>query len=162
MKNLSPEYTTSAELRTLREMCNMSREELAELVQVEPRTIRYWEKPGGRVPSDVSEALRALATKINALAETLRLLAPAALPRFRAEDDLEPWVPGCTPSVWGAAVVRCLMADPTMRVVWFNAADYSDFLTRKGVDHTLSNLSAWARDALSAQAIAAPGDQPPA
>jgi len=48
--------TTGAELQTLREICGLTREALAELAGVEPRTVKHWEtRKGAAVPDDVAD-----------------------------------------------------------------------------------------------------------
>ena len=53
---------TGAELQTLREACNLTREELGELAGVAARTIKHWESGRAGVPADVA----ALAQRLDA------------------------------------------------------------------------------------------------
>ena len=46
---------TGAELQTLREAAGLSRDALAELAQVQARTVKHWEtRTGAAVPADVA------------------------------------------------------------------------------------------------------------
>lgn len=52
---LAHEYTTGAELQTLREAAGLSREALADLVGVQSRTVKHWEHGRAGVPADVAQ-----------------------------------------------------------------------------------------------------------
>ena len=52
---LAPEYTTGAELQTLREAAGLSREAMADLVGVQSRTVKHWEHGRAGVPADVAQ-----------------------------------------------------------------------------------------------------------
>jgi transcriptional regulator with XRE-family HTH domain len=61
-KPTTPDHMTGAELQTLREAAGLSREALAELAQVQARTVKHWETRGGAgVPADVAAMVRAAA-----------------------------------------------------------------------------------------------------
>lgn len=61
-KPTTPDHMTGAELQTLREAAGLSREALAELAQVQARTVKHWETRGGAgVPADVAALVRAAA-----------------------------------------------------------------------------------------------------
>jgi transcriptional regulator with XRE-family HTH domain len=57
-----PDPLTGAELQTLREACNLTREELGDLAGVAARTIKHWESGRAGVPADVA----ALAQRLDA------------------------------------------------------------------------------------------------
>lgn len=58
----TPDHMTGAELQTLREAAGLSREALAELAQVQPRTVKHWEtRAGAAVPADVAAIVQAAA-----------------------------------------------------------------------------------------------------
>jgi transcriptional regulator with XRE-family HTH domain len=70
----TPDHMTGAELQTLREACGLTREALAELAQVQARTVKHWEtRVGSAVPADVAAIVRqAVAWVLQASREGLR------------------------------------------------------------------------------------------
>lgn len=61
----TPDHMTGAELQTLREAAGLSREALAELAQVQPRTVKHWEtRTGAAVPADVAAMVRQVAAEV--------------------------------------------------------------------------------------------------
>lgn len=62
---------TGAELQTLREACGLSRDELAELVGVQARTLKHWENGRAGVPADVATYVTRLDEAIDAQAQAL-------------------------------------------------------------------------------------------
>lgn len=71
----APEYTTGAELQTLREAAGLSREALAELVGVQARTVKHWESGRAGVPADVASVALRLADWVANAAHRLRMQA---------------------------------------------------------------------------------------
>lgn len=70
----TPDHMTGAELQTLREAAGLSRDVLAELAQVQARTVKHWEtRAGAAVPADVAAIVRqAAAWVLQASREGLR------------------------------------------------------------------------------------------
>lgn len=64
---------TGAELQTLREAAGLSREALAELVDVEARTVKHWENGRAGVPADVALVAQAAAQWVRVTAEKMKL-----------------------------------------------------------------------------------------
>lgn len=67
------EKMTGAELRTWRESAGLSREALAERVNVQPRTIKHWESGRADVPDDVASVVYDLAGWVRTEAQKMRL-----------------------------------------------------------------------------------------
>lgn len=83
------ETMTGAELQTLREACGMSREELAGLVEVQARTVKFWESGRSGVPADVADLMRRVdATVSLACSEALHQVRRAALEAMEYPADL--------------------------------------------------------------------------
>lgn len=78
--NPYPDPITGAELQTLREACNLSRDELAALAGVAARTVKHWENGRAGVPADVA----ALVRKTDA---TIEERAYASLLELRADQS---------------------------------------------------------------------------
>jgi DNA-binding transcriptional regulator YiaG len=60
---------TGAELQCMREACAVSREELADLVGVQSRTVKHWESGRATVPADVAAIMTSIDTEAQAEAE---------------------------------------------------------------------------------------------
>lgn len=70
---------TGAELQTLREACNLTRENLGELAGVAARTIKHWEHGRSGVPADVADLIRRLDATVSIAANgALRAIKDAA------------------------------------------------------------------------------------
>jgi transcriptional regulator with XRE-family HTH domain len=146
--------TTGAELQTLREICGLTREALAELAGVEPRTVKHWEtRKGAGVPDDVDNIVSKWARwvlmrsaaelvrtrKITHMTTTEELHpdgAEVALIRYRETAHMPEGerAQGRRADVHGAMVARLvldLMADGYRpRVVWFDPEAYTEWLYR--------------------------------
>jgi DNA-binding XRE family transcriptional regulator len=64
-KQMTTQHMTGAELQTLREACNLGRDEFAELVRVEARTVKHWENGRAGVPADVAAVVERLDQSIS-------------------------------------------------------------------------------------------------
>ena len=151
------ENMTGAELQTLREACNLGRDELGDLVGVQARTVKHWESGRAGVPADVAKLVRELEGTLDAAAahaiETVHRMqlengAPAqdvVLLRYKTDEDLATHYTdqrktspaGVMPaSLHGAIVGRVRLAlrnhqkfaGAGVRVVWFDADDYRKWL----------------------------------
>ena len=179
----APEYTTGAELQTLREAAGLSREALAELVGVQARTVKHWEHGRAGVPADVAaevqhraEWVRVRARRMHTDArEWLRQFEPATpagpfvLVRYQQTADMLPSdrTRGARADCHGAAVAqvmqRLALDGVAARVVWFDVASFASWCQADHADDTPAARQAWAEcAALPAQAVPARGDQPPA
>jgi DNA-binding transcriptional regulator YiaG len=185
------QHITGAELQTLREACNLSREDFAELADVQARTVKHWENGRSGVPADVSAlALKLDTTLTEATAHALDTIkrahlaagtAPAdlALVRYRTAHDLrtnyshagQPSPAGDMPPELHAAIVGRVRlvarhlpqwAALPMRVVWFEPADYAAWLASTSNTDTSESRAAWAALQVAPQAIPHRADQPPA
>jgi transcriptional regulator with XRE-family HTH domain len=183
----TPDQMTGAELQTLREACGLTREALAELAQVQARTVKHWEtRTGAAVPADVAAIVRRWARwvlKTSAL-ELARIryclhmttqgepkAGDVVLIRYKSTSHLpmEDRQQDIGADAHGAMVAR-LMLDlecdgVPVRVVWFDPEKFSDWVTQaQGLPHghdTPAARAAWAAQAIEAQAIPHPADQPP-
>lgn len=68
---LAHEYTTGAELQTLREAAGLNRDALAELVGVQARTVKHWENGRAGVPADVADVAHTLARWVRMAADRM-------------------------------------------------------------------------------------------
>lgn len=183
---MTHDYMTGAELQTMREGCNLSRDELGELVGVAARTVKHWENGRTGVPADVAQHVAALGEIVGDLAqaEAARVFEvwrqapeqqPAVVVRIRQEADARRMgapLASCPVSVHGAlvrlvcealrrkiATVGDYGAGP-VRVVWFDAADYGAWLAQVGAPDTPESLDHWALQQVAQQARPHRGDQP--
>jgi len=182
MKN---DNMTGAELQTMREGVNLSREELGALVGVAARTVKHWENGRTGVPADVAQAVADLEEGVSlaALADLMRwegiiqdrsAARVVALVRYRQDSDvvrMGPAVAGYPVAIHGAIVARVRaelldnvlnFCDQSVRVVWFDAAEYGAWLAQVGVPDTPEALDHWALQQVAQQARAHRADQPPA
>lgn len=179
MKN--SDYMTGAELQTLREACNLTREELADLCRVQARTVKHWEGGRAGVPDDVGQLVRAIDANIQeAAGQGLQVLqqmetargAPGVvlLIRYRSAEDLARYRPdmaGMPPGIHGAMVGRArlafLMASPKtpVRIVWLDPENYEIWRKNNGKQDAETTRTEWAFTAIEAQAMPHRGDQPP-
>ena len=175
---------TGAELQTMREGCNLSREELGDLVGVQARTVKHWENGRAGVPGDVqariieldeaahSEAVTHLASLTTQALQ--RPAGPLVLVRYR-DAALMPagfayaikrGAPSAA-SLHGAAIGRARVeykgpAAQAPRVVWFDPESFTTWTLARSLPDTLANRTEWAAQELGAQAIPHRADQPPA
>lgn len=174
----TPDHMTGAELQTLREAAGLSREALADLAQVQPRTVKHWEtRTGAAVPADVAAIVTRLAgwvlhaarQGLQATMENAPRGPEVVLLRYRDTADMhaKDRAQGLRADVHGAMVAR-LMLDLQAhglhaRVVWFDPEAYGRWLTQE-VDKPdgAGARAAWAAHAIEAQARPHAGDQPPA
>lgn len=104
----------SAKLKISRELCGLTREDLAAVAGVETRTIKYWERTDGRVPDDVLAYLDGTLKSIQALTKALMATNPSTLPLARPGATIR----GVPAVVWNGAVRQCWCARPEIDVVW--------------------------------------------
>lgn len=70
---------TGAELACLRHTCGLSRDELAFLCGVQPRTIKHWESGRAAVPADVAQLITRIdATQAEAVQQALAIAQASA------------------------------------------------------------------------------------
>lgn len=101
-----PDHMTGAELQTLREACGLSRDELASLAAVAPRTIKHWESGRAGVPADVAQLVRRIDQDQEIEAGAAAAMIETARRRKHPPDD--PGAPGKAP---GPVLVRARCAD---------------------------------------------------
>lgn len=179
--NTEPERMTGAELQTLRESCNLSREDFAGLAGVQSRTVKHWESGCAGVPADVAHLVNTIDGAINAAADQARAhleqltrqndQAPAdiVLIRYRSNEDLHQYrpdmqsLPAC---VHGAIVNRMRQEARAIgmpaRIVWMEPEQYNPWRAACHLPDTESTRAAWAAQQVDAQAMPHRGDQPPA
>ena len=182
---------TGAELQTLREACNLGRDEFAELVGVEARTVKHWENGRAGVPADVADvvqrldhaigqavaaalvALRGLHARAQDLRDGGATLADMVLIRYRTVMDLNKYHPdmrGMPLGAHGAIVQRFIHSarhlsgfeSMRVRVVWMDASAYEAWRAACHLADSEATRSTWAGEQLAIQAIPHRGDQPPA
>jgi DNA-binding XRE family transcriptional regulator len=176
----TPDHMTGAELQTLREACGLTREALAELAQVQARTVKHWEtRAGSAVPADVATIVTRLSGWVlHAAREGLRQVqqapenpADVVLLRYRETAHMRPQdvAQGLRADLHGAMVARLVLdlasEGHRARVVWFDPEDYSAWSVDLGTHltpDTYADRAAWAAQAVEAQARPHAGDQPPA
>lgn len=162
--------TTGAELQTLREACNLTREALAELVGVQARTIKHWENGRSAAPEDVAHTVKRLAfwvlrASAQTEAQARAMLAHSALTaksppvdgagvvllRYRQTADmaLDDRLNGLRADVHAASVARVALAlqasGHTARVVWFEPEAYAQWAAEQGhTEDSSAHRAAWA------------------
>jgi len=180
MKNPYPDSLTGAELQTLREACNLTREELGDLAGVAARTVKHWEHGRAGVPADVAALVQRLDATIQQAADqgahamaqaiTRQGTAPddVVLIRYRDADDLARYRPdmaGQPAGVHGAIVQRVAqemrLRGQLVRVVWMLPDAYEAWRTAHGLAELESTRATWAADQIPHQARAHRADQPP-
>lgn len=186
-KQMTTQHMTGAELQTLREGCNVSREEFAALVGVEARTVKHWENGRSGVPADVADVVQRIDYHVNqAVSGALVALhwlherAPAGatladmvLIRYRTAGDLAKYQPdmaGLPLGAHGAVVQRFCSAvrylagfeRVRMRVIWMGPAAYDAWRAACNMADSEATRSTWAGTQVEIQAIPHRGDQPPA
>jgi len=180
MKNPYPDSLTGAELQTLREACNLTREELGDLAGVAARTVKHWEHGRAGVPADVAALVQRLDATIQQAADqgahamaqaiTRQGTAPddVVLIRYRDADDLARYRPdmaGQPAGVHGAIVQRVAQAmrqrGQLVRVAWMMPDAFEAWRTQHQQPDTDATRATWAADQIPHQARAHRADQPP-
>lgn len=176
-----PDPLTGAELQTLREACNLTREELGELAGVAARTIKHWESGRAGVPADVAALAQRLDATIQQAADQgARAVAQASarqggtapddvvLIRYRSADHLARYRPdmaGQPAGVHGAIVQRVAQAlrqrGQLVRVIWMQPDAYEAWRTAHGLADLETTRATWAAHQVAAQALPHRADQPP-
>lgn len=183
-----PDPITGAELQTLREACNLTREELGELAGVAARTVKHWESGRAGVPADVAALVRSIDKKINVCVNdaAAKIIAgirhygfsenSPVLVRYKSDEDLKAFggssFLGLSPH--GAMIQRLsrvLAREPiikSVRIVWFDRTRYLNWNDLDGKEHLdfesfrLEPVENWAERQVPTQAIPHRADQPPA
>lgn len=186
MTTKPPTHMTGAELQTLREACNLSREEFGELAGVAPRTVKHWENGRAGVPADVADMVQRLDYRINQAAkqasDTARRAiiehergeqaAELVLMRYRTAEDLARYrtdMDGLPASAHGAIIGRICsdwrsLGDALhvkIRIVWMNPEAYDAWRTACKLPDSETTRATWAAQQVEQQAIPHRGDQPP-
>ena len=175
-----PDPLTGAELQTLREACNLTREELGDLAGVAARTVKHWEHGRAGVPADVAELVQRLDATIQQAADqgahamaqaiTRQGTAPAdvVLIRYRDADHLARYRPdmaGQPAGVQGAIVQRVAQAlrqrGQLVRVIWMQPDAYEAWRVQHNQPDSEPTRATWAADQMAAQALPHRADQPP-
>jgi transcriptional regulator with XRE-family HTH domain len=180
---MTTDHMTGAELQTLREACGLTREEFADMAQVQARTLKHWESGRAGVPADVAALAVALDLVITRTAAELIANAQrapgsdgdaVALVRYRSAQDLPHLAlvggylghPHKGGLFHGAAVTIARQALAAMgqavRVVWFEPDHFATWRAEHGADDTPRARQEWAGGVLTLQAIPHRADQPPA
>ena len=173
----TPDHMTGAELQTLREAAGLTRDSLAELAQVQARTVKHWEtRTGSAVPADVAAIVTRLSGWVlHTAREGLRQVqqapekpAEVVLLRYREAAHLRPLdvAQGLRADLHGAMVARLVLDLATdghrARVVWFDPVAYGEWLSAHAyTPDNEGSRAAWAAQAIEAQAIPHAADQPP-
>lgn len=178
-----PERLTGAELATLRESCNLSRDELAQLVGVQARTVKHWENGRAGVPADVATTVAQLHGLIDdavrrqvALFRQLQATMPGppslALLRYRTADDMamhNPELAGYPESAQAAIAAQLLHvlpwlpggADASVRVIWMDPPAYDAWRQAQKLADDPATRASWAATQVHTQDQAHRADQPP-
>lgn len=174
---------TGAELQTMREGCNLSREELGDLVSVQARTVKHWENGRTGVPADVQARVIELDEAAHSEARThllslatqaqQRPAGPLVLVRYRDAALMPAGFAsaikrGATSaaSLHGAAIGRARIefkgpAAHAPRVVWFDPESFTAWTLARSLPDTKANRTEWAAHELASQAKPHTADQPP-
>jgi transcriptional regulator with XRE-family HTH domain len=148
---------TGAEFKTIREACGLSVQDFAKILDVEQRSVRYWEA-GKQSPrtSDVVEALLSIDRQLSATAEAVLQLVKSAsekpaeivLLRYREDGDLWAAMPEWKPlpttcHAAGIARSRAALADlhVSTRIVYFEPDRYHSWLA--GRESSSAMRAAW-------------------
>jgi len=178
---LAHEYTTGAELQTLREAAGLSREALADLVGVQARTVKHWERGRAGVPADVAAEVQHRSEWVRVRARHMHTDArewlsqfddtpagPLVFVRYQHTADMPPadrhkGAADCHGAAVAQVMQRLALDGVAARVVWFDVASFASWCQADHADDTPAARQAWAEcAALPAQAVPARGDQPPA
>lgn len=170
-----PEHMTGAELQTLREACHLTRDDLADLCQVQARTIKHWENGRSGVPADVSALVLGIdqwidraavqlcaqmtRTNANVHAVWVRYREPQDRRKIKHEDGALDRVPEGAHAAAAHRAARACQA-PAPRVVWFDAEDFDMWRARHKKPATQASVSEWASLAIHHQAKPHKADQP--
>ena len=154
-------FYTPAELKILREQCGITRDELAAKIEVQVRTIKHWERPKGRVPSEVGDMLHGLLVKISDLTKKLAALNSKVIPLVREIDQGHKFHDGYDFATWSNAVGRLFTMHPETRIVWVGMKDYEAHLNASGKSHSLAEMASFAEHQVELQALPHSSDQPP-
>ena len=185
----NPDNMTGAELQTLREACNLSRDELATLAGVAARTVKHWENGRAGVPADVAALVAdidgIITREVHTTAQhamqwareggrdgnpvrpaVLVLYGPESWPKWHHLGGFSALPVG----VASALVSRCRLlmqagesgkhAMP-VRVVRFDESNYLAWLKLAPDADDPGTLQRWAAEQVTAQAIPHRADQPP-
>ena len=168
------ESMTGAELQTMREACNLSREGLASLAGVQARTIKHWESGRAGVPADVAALIERLDDLIDTQAsQAIQTLTttqtPPMLIRYASDDDMRHYLPALRAmpaSLQGAILGRasrqlCETFGMQSRIVWMRPEVYEAWRAAHQLPDTEASRQQWGADQLSAQTRPHRADQPP-
>jgi DNA-binding XRE family transcriptional regulator len=180
--NAANQNMTGAELQTMREACNLGRDEFAALVGVEARTVKHWENGRSGVPADVADVVKridhAIGQAVSAGLVALRDLRAGcasgdmALLRYRTAQDLAKYcadMAGMPLGGHGAILLRFCHAarylpgfeSVPVRIVWMEPAAYEAWRAATHLADSEATRSAWASFQVATQAIPHRADQPP-
>lgn len=155
--------TTPAEFSTLRRMSGLSRDEVADMLYVQTRTVKHWERPGSRVPGDAVAALRHAVDAVEVLTSWLLAANPTALPLALLDSDHRKPFQGVRRGTWDAAVARCVQTLPSLRVVHFDADSFAAYALAQPSAPSAngaSQLARWSTLQVEAQALPHTSDLP--
>lgn len=163
------DHMTGAELQTMREACNLTREELATLAHVKARSIKHWEQGRMGVPADVAAMVATMEAHAAMMARLLADTSPDVLVRFSSADDLthasrpaQPIPLGLYGAIIGKAGAILRAQGKPCRVVWFRAEHYAAWREASSLPDTPDMLAKWATAQIPTQARPFKADQPPA
>jgi hypothetical protein len=146
------------------------RDDLADQVGVQARTVKHWENGRSGVPADVATTVQAIYAKAtSAASESMALIAGAqhepgdeVLTRFRCSDDFlryRPDMRGVPAGAQAAIVARVMLGlklaqaeSVRVRVVCFDANAFETWRTVHKQPNTKAICAAWAAQVLSGQA----------
>lgn len=165
---------TGAELQTLREGCGLTREDLAQLVDVQARTVKHWESGRSGVPADVAAAVENIDSMIAgavraAIDQAGTDAGDVVLLRYASDVDLWQHHPTMRPlpaGVHGAIVGRTRQALASrgmlVRVVWMQTDRFDAWRLAAGLVNNEAARASWAGEQVEVQARPHRGDQPSA
>jgi DNA-binding XRE family transcriptional regulator len=153
------ERMTGDELATMRQACGLSRGDLATVVDVQNRTVKFWENGRIPVPQDVADVIRAGSLAAAQLRESvdhgeilLMFTSYTDFNRFAAPYSVD------SPKLYGWIVRGMLANYPGARAVWMNTCAYDAWRGDRPDD--LELRQAWAAGQVAVQAMPRPGAQP--
>lgn len=172
---------TPAELRTLREALGLSHDDVAQLVKVQSRSVKFWEQGNQAVPADVAELLRdmdrnytataAQVTKTWAMAIQVssQPLQPIVLLRYASAEDVRHYRPdmGALPLTTHATLLNRIRLGleargVVVRVVYMVPDEYEPWRRAQQRDDNEDSRNAWAALQVAAQSLPRPRGQPAA
>ena len=139
-------FYTPADIKTLRELCGLTRLDLARVAKVQEHSIKDWERPKAFVPPYLGDLLHKKLAEISELTSRLMALDAKVIALPRDSDMPNEFDEGFDNATWTQAVGRCVLIKLSTQVTWLLPEKYEAFLKSQNKSHCLAEMAHWAKN----------------